>query len=216
MAPPVPIILAFKHPIVTIGVRTVLALHDDIQILAECSTLAGTVRALKKYRPRVIVAGTGICHGQPTAVEMLAHASPETRLALFCTHPGNLPEHALLQGASAVLPPEAGPEHLVDCIHTLAEGRRWRAPAKLRQHADKIDRRLRRPAAVTVLAALSVRERQIAQAVATGKRNKEIAEAYGISPGTVKLHLNRVYAKLGVNSRLALFRKLVSEANLEI
>jgi DNA-binding CsgD family transcriptional regulator len=49
--------------------------------------------------------------------------------------------------------------------------------------------------------------------VATGKRNREIAEAFGISPGTVKLHLNRIYAKIGVNSRLDLFRKLVSEAN---
>lgn len=213
MAPPVPIIIAFRHPIVAIGVRSVLAAHGDIHIVAECSTLAGTVRAVKKFRPRVLIAGTGICETDGAAVEALAQASTGTRLALFCTRPGDLPEQALLHGASAVLPPESGPEHLVECVQSLAAGRRWRAPAKL-YSVERPDGRIKRPATVTVLAVLSVRERQIAEAVATGKRNKEIADAFGISPGTVKLHLTRIYSKLGVSSRLSLFRKLISEARL--
>lgn len=215
MAPPVLVILAFRQPIVAIGVRSVLAAHDDIHVVAECSTLPATLRAVKKLQPRVVVAGTGVCEGQRAAFETLAHASPDTRLALFCTHGGDLPEHALLQGASAVLPSEAGPEHLLDCIHALAAGRRWRAPKRLANNSLR-GSRAKRPAMVTVLAALSVRERQMAHAVATGKRNREIADAFGISPGTVKLHLNRIYSKLGVNSRLALLKKLVSEANFPL
>jgi DNA-binding NarL/FixJ family response regulator len=163
----------------------------------------------------VVIIGTGLCDAQRAGLEALALAAPNTRLVLFCTHGGDVPEHAILQGASAVLPPEAGPEHLLDCVHALAAGRRWRAPAKLTKNGPRSPRG-RRPATVTVLAALSVRERQIAHAVATGKRNREIAEAFGISPGTVKLHLNRIYSKLRVSGRLELFKKLVSEANFPL
>lgn len=215
MAPPIPVILAFRHPIIALGVRTVLGERDDIHIVAECSNVPGTIRALKKHQPRVLVAGTGICDSQHSALETLAQTSPTTPIALFCTDDRDVPEHALLQGASAVLPPDSGPEHLLECVYALASGMRWRPPARLQGNGAR-GRSTPRTNAATVLAALSVRERQIAHAVATGKRNREIADAFGISPGTVKLHLNRIYSKLGVNSRLALFRKLISEANFPL
>jgi DNA-binding NarL/FixJ family response regulator len=217
MPPPVPVILAFRHPVVAIGVRTVLAAHDDIQIVAECSTIGGTLRAVRKHRPRVLIIGVGIWTGHEAAIEALIQASPDIRVAVFCTQLSHLPEHALLQGASAVLPGDSGPEHVVDCIRAIAAGRRWRAPARLgRSNGAQRPDTDRRAAITTVLSVLSIRERQIAYAVATGKRNREIADAFGISAGTVKLHLNRIYAKLGVNGRLALLRKLVSEANVRV
>ncbi len=212
MASPVPVIVALRHPLVAVGVRSVLADCEDIQVLAECSTLAGALRAVRRYYPRVLVAGSGICDGQHGALETLRRASPETRLALLCTHAEHLPEHALLQGASAVLPLETDPEQLVDCIRALAAGRRWRSPVRSQAQRTRM-RTAWRTTSPSILAALSVRERQIAQGIASGKRNREIAEAFGIAPGTVKLHLNRIYSKLGVNSRLALLRKLVTEAN---
>jgi DNA-binding NarL/FixJ family response regulator len=52
--------------------------------------------------------------------------------------------------------------------------------------------------------ALSVREREVAKLAAAGARNKEIAWQLGISEGTVKLHLFRVYRKMGVTNRVGL------------
>ena len=213
--PPVSVLLAFKQPLVMSGVRNALAVHDDLRIVAECATLHGTLRAVKKHRPRVVIAGSGICEEDLSSLEGLALAAPDTRIALFCMRSADILQHALLHGASAVLPPDTGPEHLLECVRALAGGKHWRPPAKLRAAGDR-PRTGAREASTTILAVLSVRERQIAHAVATGKRNREIAEAFGISPGTVKLHINRIYSKLGVNSRLALFRKLLSEANLPL
>ena len=51
---------------------------------------------------------------------------------------------------------------------------------------------------------LTVRERQVAAAVARGLRNKQIAEELGISAETVKRHLASIYGKLAVRGRLAL------------
>ena len=61
------------------------------------------------------------------------------------------------------------------------------------------------PTTETVFAEpLTVRERQVAAAVARGLRNKEIAEELGISAETVKRHLASIYGKLAVHGRLAL------------
>ena len=58
-----------------------------------------------------------------------------------------------------------------------------------------------RPAASRTL---TPRERDVAQLVAAGQRNRTIADALGISEGTVKMHLHNVYAKLGLESRTQL------------
>ncbi len=54
---------------------------------------------------------------------------------------------------------------------------------------------------------LSEREREILRLVATGVGNKEIAQALGISPNTVKVHMRRIFAKLGVETRAAATRQ---------
>lgn len=50
---------------------------------------------------------------------------------------------------------------------------------------------------------LTAREREVLAWVARGKRNAEVAELLCLSPGTVRKHLENVYAKLGVNTRTA-------------
>lgn len=56
------------------------------------------------------------------------------------------------------------------------------------------------------LAALSQREYEVAQLVARGLRNREIAEALVLSPKTVETHLTHIFAKLGVSSRVQVVR----------
>ena len=51
---------------------------------------------------------------------------------------------------------------------------------------------------------LTERERQMAQAVSRGLRNREIAREFGISEETVKKHLATIYGKLAINGRVAL------------
>jgi len=56
--------------------------------------------------------------------------------------------------------------------------------------------------------ALTRRERDVADLVTAGRRNRAIADALGISEGTVKMHLHNVYAKLGLESRTQLAMEL--------
>jgi two-component system nitrate/nitrite response regulator NarP len=61
-----------------------------------------------------------------------------------------------------------------------------------------------RAAARTGALTLTRRERDVARLVASGKRNRDIANELGISEGTVKMHLHNAYAKLGLESRTQL------------
>jgi DNA-binding CsgD family transcriptional regulator len=76
----------------------------------------------------------------------------------------------------------------------------WRGPRRARSGAGG-----RGPAA------LSAREQEVAQLVAAGKRNREVAAALFVSEKTVESHLARIYDKLGVRSRAALATILATD-----
>jgi DNA-binding NarL/FixJ family response regulator len=137
------------------------------------------------------------------ALARLRVASPETRVALFIS----VDAHWLVpDSADALVSPDIEAEELVQCVASLAARRRWPGG---RNSTGGPPRSARRGGIATPLALLSFRERQVVQGVVSGKRNGEIAQEMGISEGTVKLHLHRIYVKLGVSGRLALYTKLM-------
>jgi DNA-binding CsgD family transcriptional regulator len=66
------------------------------------------------------------------------------------------------------------------------------------------------PATAAGLECLTAQERAVAEAVASGRSNREVAEALFLSPRTVEYHLGSVYRKLGLHGRSALANRLVS------
>jgi two-component system nitrate/nitrite response regulator NarP len=216
MATSVRVIVAAAEPLLVAGCRSVLRTGQEIDVVADCSTMPALVRALRRYRPHVLVMDSALCErDQFEACANIPEASPETKIA-WLARPGiEAPDQSAFRQIAAVLPPQLSCELLVECVRALAAGRRWRSPAQRIEDAsgtavdqlDQADQSRRSP-----LAALTLRERQIVLGVTSGKRNREIAESLGITPGTVKLHLHKAFAKLGVHSRLDLFRKMVQEA----
>jgi DNA-binding CsgD family transcriptional regulator len=78
------------------------------------------------------------------------------------------------------------------------------AARTLRRLGRRLPRRARSPAHAAGLAGLSSREREVAERVASGKTNREVATALFLSEKTIGSHLARIYDKLGVHSRAAL------------
>jgi DNA-binding NarL/FixJ family response regulator len=91
---------------------------------------------------------------------------------------------------------EAAAEVLVTCVRAVSNGEAWID----REAMGRALRKLSSPPA----AKLTEREVEVAQFVAQGLRNKEIANRAKISQGTVKMHLHNIYEKLGVGSRTEL------------
>ena len=93
-------------------------------------------------------------------------------------------------------------EQLIKTIHAVGAGIDWIAPAPIISQAGL---EIADPGR---LATLTPREREVAEWVARGVRNKQIAWQLGVAEGTVKLHISRAFRKLGVDTRVGLSRAL--------
>lgn len=207
------LVVAAAEPLFLAGCRAAIGTVTDYEVLAECPTIAATIRALRRYRPDVLVVESALCdHDQARACARFSQASPATAVACLartglapcdCT---GVPHNV------AVLPPRATREELLACIRVLAAAKPARGGRPPSPTPDDPSPAHSPAHAGSPLALLTFRERQIVLGVLSGKRNREIAATLGITPGTVKIHLHKTFTKLGVHSRLALFRKLVQEA----
>jgi two-component system nitrate/nitrite response regulator NarP len=101
-------------------------------------------------------------------------------------------------GLNGLVLKHAAPDMLLTCLEAVRNGARWIDQDMLQR---ALDRALDSRGSEDGLGALSPREREIVDLVLTGVRNQEIASSRGITPGTVKVHLHRIYEKLGVGSR---------------
>ncbi|WP_373091686.1 LuxR C-terminal-related transcriptional regulator [Zhongshania sp.] len=113
------------------------------------------------------------------------------------------------RGAKAYFNSYMAPQHYVQLIRLLEAGGSWFPPALLREVfalAKAGDAQLRDSA--VELEKLTVRERELAEFVAEGRSNKEIALACNISERTVKSHLTSIYEKLDVKDRKGLMALL--------
>lgn len=109
---------------------------------------------------------------------------------------------ALQAGAAGFLLKSIAPERLVEGIETVARGEALLAPALTRR---LIEEYVQRPPPVSgvpqALAALTSREVDVLRLIASGLSNAEIADQLVVSEATVKTHVNRVFAKVVLQSR---------------
>jgi two-component system nitrate/nitrite response regulator NarP len=109
---------------------------------------------------------------------------------------------ALQVGLNGLVLKSAAPKNLLTCLDAVLHGRRW-IEHEVLQRAMEISLNPDEDGS-DPLQPLSRRERAIVALVLQGMRNKQIAGELGIAEGTVKVHLNRIYDKLGVGSRTEL------------
>jgi DNA-binding NarL/FixJ family response regulator len=136
-------------------------------------------------------------------IARLRRRSPRTRILVFATRSGpETVERVLRAGASGLVGKESGLATVVRALRAVAGGEIWanrRVTAQALEHLA--DASNRRPASS---GNLTEREAEVARWVGHGLRNKEIARKLGIDEKTVKTHLNNVFRKLRIDSRIEL------------
>ncbi len=195
------------------GGRVRLLIADRLPLVAEALSVLVSARGFPVVArahhgidAATIIAGGGVTLAlvdldlsEPGVVAMLRDPAcrqvPMIVMAASAEHPGVAA--ALASGAAGLILKNDGADSLLHCIATVVAGGKWydlSARNRAQDHAD----------AVNSAVQLTRRERDVARLVATGQRNRNIAGALGISEGTVKMHLHKVYAKLGLESRTQL------------
>ncbi|GAA3848327.1 response regulator [Streptomyces sedi] len=194
---PVRLLLADDHPVVRAGLRAVLETEEGIEVAAEAATAEEAVARAARGDIDVVLMdlrfGAGMGGAEATALITAREGAP--RVVVVTTYDSDadtLP--AIEAGATGYLLKDAPPEELAAAVRTAAAGRTALAATV----ADRLLHRLRAPGT-----ALTRRETEVLGLVADGLSNQAVARRLHLTEGTVKSHLARVYAKLGVDSRTA-------------
>ncbi|MFC7263953.1 response regulator [Streptomyces lutosisoli] len=198
---PIRLLLCDDHAMVRAGLRALLASTEGIEVVGEAGSGEEALAVAARVRPDVVLMDLQLGGGMDgvTATRHLSSGDgdePGVRgprvlvLTMFDTDADI--SRAIEAGATGYLLKAERPEELFAAIHTAASGRTaLSAPV-----ADRVLAQLRSPRP-----ALSDRERDILEQLARGLGNREIARTLFISEATVKTHLGRIYAKLGVDTR---------------
>ena len=197
MSEPVRLLVADDHPVVRDGLRAMLATQPDLQLVGEAATGTEAVASARALRPDVVLMDLQLPQlDGPAAIATLRQQAPEVRVLVLTTYGSDADiTRAIDAGATGYLLKDAPREQLFAAIRAAARGEAVLSPSV----ATRVLGRMRAPAEE----ALSPRELEILQAVAEGLSNKQVGRRLYVSEATVKTHLLRIFAKLGVDDRTA-------------
>ncbi|UBU08321.1 response regulator [Nonomuraea gerenzanensis] len=207
MSHPLRVIIADDQALVRTGFRMILA-ADGIEVTAEAADGAEAVEAARRSRPDVVLMDIRMprMDGIQATRRILADdAAGATRVLILTTY--DLDHYvytALAAGASGFLLKDVSPEHLVAAVTLVRTGDALLAPTITRRLVERFARRddAGPPAPHRDLSELTARELEVLRLLATGLSNIELAERLTLSPATVKTHVARILAKLGLRDRV--------------
>jgi two-component system, NarL family, response regulator DesR len=186
------ILLADDEDLLRGSLVALLALEEDIEVVAEASTSTDAVRLAREHRPDIAVLdlemppADGLHAAQEIRAELATHIVLVTRHA----RPGVL-RRALSAGVSGFVPKTTPAAKLAEIIRDVAAGRRYVDPDIAASALTEGD------------CPLTHRELEVLQASRTGASVIEIAALVHLAPGTVRNYLSSAMSKLGVSSRYA-------------
>lgn len=196
------LVLADDHPIVLAGLEHLFATEPGFVVVATAATGSGTLTAVRKHRPDVLVLDLRMPDmGGIDVVHQLRQERSATRIVVLTASESDEVVEAIRMGVQGVVLKDMPPDLLVRCVRAVHRGDKW-IERVLATRA--LDRLLARRSAEQDVAVLTRRELEVAQLIAQGLSNKAVASRMLITEGTVKLHVHHVYEKLGVDGRMSL------------
>lgn len=201
------VLLCEDHEVFRLGMRVVLEAQPDMAVVAETPHLSGAVAAAGGVEAQVVVVRQGLVGG-PT-LPLLHDLSCRGTAVLVLAEPGEEAEAALVavlkSGVRGYLPRCSAGQRLVDAVRALARHEAALDPSATTQLVRYLISSPASPPEVSrPLDRLTDRQREVAELVAQGLSNDEIARQLFLSLATVKSHLTAAMRRLGVRTRTQL------------
>jgi DNA-binding NarL/FixJ family response regulator len=203
------IVLADDHPVVREGLRGMLADEPDLAVVGEAGSGGEAVALVGTLRPDVVLMDLRMPGGDgvEAITKIMAGSESGARIIVLTTYDTDVDIlRAVEAGAAGYLLKDSPRADLLRSIRAAARGETVLAPAV----AGRLVSRVRDPRTET----LSARETEVLALVARGMTNFQIGRALFVSEATVKTHLMRACAKLGVTGRAAAVAKAMQTGAL--
>ncbi len=201
---PIRVVLADDHPLILDALQRLFEQEEDFQVLTRCVNGEEALDAARKLRPDILVLDLRMpkLSGLEVLRRMQKEQLPTRVILLTAAADDDEIMEAITLGVFGVVLKEMAPSLMVKCARMVHAGEQW---LEKRATSRVLEKMIRREAAGREMSKLlTARELQIVEMVAAGLRNREIGEKLFISEGTVKIHLHKIYEKLGVSSRIEL------------
>ena len=195
------ILIADDHQIVRQGLRMLLAVESDMEVVAEADNGRKALRLAQELYPDVIIMDISMpdLNGIEATRQLLGH-SPTTKVIALSMHSDSLFVMNMIRaGASGYLLKDCAMEELVKAIRTVVGNKTYLSPGV----SDIVIRDFVsgwQTTATSAFNVLSTREREVLQLMAEGKSTNQIADNLCVSVKTVEAHRKQVMNKLGIHS----------------
>jgi len=201
---PARVIVADDHPIVLDGLAQLLAGDPEFEVVALCKDGEDALNAIRREKPEIAVLDvrmpgvTGLAILRAVVEERI----PTRVILLTAEISDDDVVEAVRLGVAGMVLKETASRQMLQVLSKVAAGETLLDQKVVRRAVDKLLRA--RAGVMQAERVLTNREIEIVRLVATGLRNKQIADQLSITEGTVKIHLHTIFEKLGVSSRVEL------------
>jgi DNA-binding NarL/FixJ family response regulator len=182
------------HRLLREGVARIVGLQPDMTVVAEASNGEDAIEQFARHRPDVTLMDLQLPRMNGLqAIRAIRQSQADARIVVLTMYQGDEDIYRAIEaGAMGYLLKDTLPDDLIRVIREVHDGRRVLPP----EIAAALEQRASQPA-------LTYREFQVLELLATGKRNKEIAAALGISGDTASAHIKSIFLKFNVHDRTA-------------
>ena len=218
LAPPITVLLADDHRIVREGLRRLLEIERDIEVVGEAATGRQAVEMTAKLRPDVVVMDIAMPRlNGLEATRRILETAPEVRVLILSAYSDDAYVEKVMElGAAGYLIKQTSARCLSEAVREIRRGKTYFSPAVARRRGrlrqESLDRRDGSPAGRI---RLTPRETEVLQLVAEGAANKQVADELGISIKTVEKHRNNLMRKLDIHDTASLTRYAIAEGVIE-
>src|SRR5262249_53357147 len=213
MISPIRIVIADDHPAFTDGLRGLLEMEPDLEVIGHASNAADVVHHVRELKPDILILDLKMPTQPKTKIsargglDALAAAKGPGSITKTILFAAELEVEEILEaielGVRGVLLKDSATQLLIESIRTVMSGASWEGTkpvptcvASMKKMREELEKRKR---------GLTPKQLEVASAIARhGMTNKDIAHSFKITEDTVKKHITSIYDKLGVSNRLEL------------
>ena len=198
------VLVADDQTLVRTGFRVILEAEGDIEVVAEADTGTAAIRQAQLVAPDVILMDIRMpeLDGLSATEEIRRQPDPPTIIVLTTFDQNEYVYRALQAGAAGFLLKDSPSTRLIAAVRAAATGDSLIEPAITRRLVERFVEPVVAQGLPPELATLTDRELDVLRLIARGLSNAEIAAELVVAETTVKTHVARTLAKLGLRDRV--------------